>query len=217
MYQVGAAMVPEAFLHHQTHGTDAPRLGARDADGCFSAVLPAGVAGRWLAVSARTRDELDALTDLVGSDRPLEQAVRTWASELDPETATQRLQGRGIPAGPVNDAGDLRRDPQLIARGFFEEVEIPALASSRPIIGRPFRWTSPGSGVGIRSAAPDMGADTRTVLIEAGLTADAIQRLYDDGVVADGPLDPPPARALDVDLLLSEGTLARVEKAEVLK
>lgn len=213
MYQVGAAMIPEAFIHHQVHGSDVTRVGAADLDVAFSAVVAAAGRDGWLAVSARTETEVEALSAIVGSGGSLVDRLREWSAARDPLEAATVLQERGIASGPVLDAADLAVDPQLVWRSFYEQVEIPALQAPRALIGRPYRWRSAGSGVGIRAAAPNFGADTRGVLAELlGYDQATIDRLFDAGVVADRPSDPPAARALDVELLLAKGNLARVER-----
>jgi formyl-CoA transferase len=216
MYQVGAAMMPEAFVHHQVHGTDVQRVGPRDTGAAYSAVVPARGDDRWLAVTARDEAELARLRSVVGDTGPVDDAVRRWARERDPSAAAAALQEHGVPSGPVLDAGDLAADPQLAARGFYEPVEIPALGAPRRLVGRPYTWTSEGSTVGIAGPAPGFGADTRAVLREvAGLDDAAVDALYDAGVVADRPAAPPPARPLDLELLLAEGTVTRIERPVV--
>jgi hypothetical protein len=80
-----------------------------------------------------------------------------------------------------------------------------------PLIGRPFRWTSAAAGPAIRAGGPRFGEANAYVLEQVlGLPGEEIAALYRDGVVADEPTGPPPARAMDFDALLASGVLTRV-------
>jgi crotonobetainyl-CoA:carnitine CoA-transferase CaiB-like acyl-CoA transferase len=209
MYQLGASVLPEALLHRQVHGVDLPRVGAADHDALVSSVVPS--LDGWLAVSARTAEQLLSLRAVVGATHTgVEPALRAYAGGRSADEAATLLQAVGVPAGPVLDAGDLAEDPQLCERGFYEDVAVRVAGGRRRLVGRPYVWRSAGSEVGIRRQAPDFGADNDRVLTDLlGLDPGTVARLREHGVVADAPIDPPPARPMDVDLLLAKGTLAR--------
>ena len=81
----------------------------------------------------------------------------------------------GVPAAPVQDAGQVAEAEQTAALGILQElggVQIPALPMS-----------ADGSRAMHRRPPPELGADTESVLAEAGLTADEIADLAREGVV----------------------------------
>jgi crotonobetainyl-CoA:carnitine CoA-transferase CaiB-like acyl-CoA transferase/alkylation response protein AidB-like acyl-CoA dehydrogenase len=97
-----------------------------------------------------------------------------------------RLDGAGIPAGPINTIPDLLCDEQLSARGLFVEIESEgrrATLVNTPIVG--------DGSPRIRGAAPQLGADTMSVLRGAGYADDAIRGLTDAGVIGVGHADLP--------------------------
>ncbi|WP_269332595.1 CaiB/BaiF CoA transferase family protein [Futiania mangrovi] len=83
-----------------------------------------------------------------------------------------------IPAMPVNRLEDLPEDPHLKATGFFQRLDHP---TEGPLVTTaiPVRFkASPGA---IRRGAPRLGAHTREVLAEAGLSSGEIDALLATG------------------------------------
>jgi alpha-methylacyl-CoA racemase len=81
---------------------------------------------------------------------------------------------------PVLDWDEPRRDPQLLARGAFLEIETPWEGRAMPSLATPVRVAGAAPP---RRPAPELGADTESVLSEAGLTAEDIGRLRDCGAI----------------------------------
>lgn len=62
----------------------------------------------------------------------IDHAVAAWCAARDGDTAATALQAAGVAAGVVQDAGDLAdRDPQLAARGFWLDAELPEFGPRR--------------------------------------------------------------------------------------
>ena len=72
----------------------------------------------------------------------------------------QRLQGSGVPAGPVMDAADCYTDPHLEARCYFEEVTHPEAATHR-YPGMFFKFSE--TPLSIRRPTPRLGEDNEYV------------------------------------------------------
>ena len=84
-----------------------------------------------------------------------------WTAERTPHEAAKALQLLGIPAAAVTISADLLHDPQLQARGFFEELAHPyvgkTLMPAMPIVlGAGHRW--------LRTAAPTLGEHNAEIL-----------------------------------------------------
>jgi len=91
------------------------------------------------------------------------------------------LQKAGVPAGVVQNAEDLAKDPQLKARDFFIHLEHPTLG----------RTTSDRSPIRFEEdlkvgwkAAPLLGEDNRYVFIELlGLSEGEFSSLIEKGII----------------------------------
>lgn len=91
-------------------------------------------------------------------------------------------QRRGIALSPLNDFGALADDAQLVARGFFHDVEDPAVGGVLRYPAPPYRLSA--SPVLPPRRAPRRGADTHRVLSgDLGLTDEDIDALVGRGIV----------------------------------
>ncbi len=120
-----------------------------------------------LAQRARQIDAVYAL--LAGTFR--ERTTQDWLELF------RRL---GIPAAPIRTTDELFDNPHLNAIGFFETVDAPYGRVRFPGVPTWFSHT-PGHVAG---AAPELGADTRDVLEELGLSAPVTEPVA--GSVEDG-------------------------------
>lgn len=127
----------------------------------------------WAAfnVGLSTQEEIDEL------ERPF---VEFLARRTKEEFAVESVR-RSILGYPVADARDIRHDPQLAARGFWEEVWHPELGVSITYPGL-FARFSAGS-CRIRRPAPRIGEHNAEVYGELGLTASDLARLREEGVI----------------------------------
>ena len=96
----------------------------------------------------------------------------------------ERLTQAGIPAGPVNDIGEVFANPQVDALGAVREVDHATLGDL-PIVGPPFEIG--GEPIPVRRAPPVLGEHTEAVLAEAGMDEAEVRSLIDRGVAAQRP------------------------------
>ncbi|HEY1776931.1 MAG TPA: CoA transferase [Solirubrobacteraceae bacterium] len=212
MYQLGAIVMPEVLLEAQLGGEE-PARGPAEPDARFASVAPALGADRWLAVTAFSEEQLRALRAVVGAESKdaLIDTLATWSHSRDPWEAAAVLQDAGIPAGPVLDARDMLEDPQLRARGFYETARFPD-GSLRPLIGRPYRWSSEAAAVRSRGCGPRFGEAADWVLHDLlALDDEQVAAARASGAVADSPVGGATAAALDLGAMLRAGMLARVD------
>ncbi|WP_329548525.1 CoA transferase [Streptomyces sp. NBC_01356] len=221
MYQLGAAVIPEALIAAQVPGSSTPRLGNHDVDSIFSGVFESSDSDRWVALSVHDetqRSALSALIDSDGTSKRLEVDVEKWCRQRTREEAVDALLSAGLLAGPVNDARDLLHDPQLRFRGFYEWIDFAPPLGARPIIGRPYRWDSnldssdntAEGGPRIGAGGPRYGADNRAVLGRGlGLGDEEIAGLEAAGVIAFKPAQHQhPHGPMDLAALLASGELS---------
>jgi crotonobetainyl-CoA:carnitine CoA-transferase CaiB-like acyl-CoA transferase len=211
MYQLGAAVIPEALLAFQLSGEEVGRDCSAEPLAAFSGFFPAAGEDRWLAVTAFDDAQLRALGAAVGSGKDIAKAVAAWSRTRDASAAAALLQAAGVAAGPVLDARGLLEDPQLRARVFYEPVAC-ADGVVRPVIGRPYRWCAETTTVAVRGCAPDFGEAAGWVLDELlGLERGRAAALREAGVVTDAPVAAAAVVPLDLAVMLRSGALARID------
>jgi len=237
MYQLGATVIPEAVIGWQAGGVAQPRLGDRDHDAVLSGLFRTAERDRLVAVSVAQLGQLRDLDRLVPglaevidsggaesavsegavsegaeSDSALRSLLAHWIADRGVAEVCERLQAAGVAAGPVMDARDLLLDPHLIARGFYEWIDFGDPLGLRPLIGRPFSWSSAGSTVAIAGRAPRFGEHNEYVLTKlAGIDRDTYEQLQATRVVTDAPLDPPEGKPVPIEAMARRGEL-RVDR-----
>ena len=81
----------------------------------------------------------------------------------------------GLPAGPIFTLEQVFADRHVIETGIVEEIEHPTLGTLR-LIANPLRMAGLG-GRSVRSAPPALGADSRRVLEDFGVSSSEIDAL----------------------------------------
>jgi crotonobetainyl-CoA:carnitine CoA-transferase CaiB-like acyl-CoA transferase len=109
----------------------------------------ADVAGVQPAAGRAAADELDAV-------------IGAWTAGVTPGEAEARLRRAGVAAVRVRTADDLLTDPQLLARGFWEQVSHP-VAGNFLATGLPFRSAAGGTPRG-HEPAPTLGQHNEEIL-----------------------------------------------------
>lgn len=90
------------------------------------------------------------------------------------------LRRHDIPAVPVKHPDELFEEPQLLATGFFRELEHP---SEGTIVAMDTPYRLADSPVGLRRHAPRLGENTREILAELGYPEEKMEQLLAGDVV----------------------------------
>jgi crotonobetainyl-CoA:carnitine CoA-transferase CaiB-like acyl-CoA transferase len=113
--------------------------------------------------------------------KELDELVTKWTIQHKAEEVVHLLQEAGVSSGVVQNAEELSRDPQLVARDFFVQLDHPVL--SQAISDRsPIRFEEDHT-VGWK-AAPRLGEDNRSVFLELlGLTESKLSSYAEKGII----------------------------------
>jgi CoA:oxalate CoA-transferase len=116
----------------------------------------------------------------------LVREIETRLGAKDRDEWVARFAEAGLPAGPINDIGQVFDDPQVRHREMAVEVDHPTAGRVR-LPGIPVKFT--GTPTAIQGPPPNLGQHTDEVLRDVlGLSPAAIAELH-----ASGALGPPVA------------------------
>jgi crotonobetainyl-CoA:carnitine CoA-transferase CaiB-like acyl-CoA transferase len=118
----------------------------------------------------------------LSNQNELDPIVARWTQDFEGHEIEATLQSHRIPAAKVASSADMYKDPQLVFREHFVEVEYPNFGKL-PVERWPFRLSrTPG---GPRRPSPTLGRDNAYVLESLlGYSVVWIRELTEDGVLA---------------------------------
>jgi crotonobetainyl-CoA:carnitine CoA-transferase CaiB-like acyl-CoA transferase len=197
--EVGVSFLGPLVLDYLVNGRIACRMGNRDPYMAPHGVFPCEGADRWIAIAVASDSEWHALCALVGHPEWIEDArfstilsrkqneieleglIAEWTRKRPAEEIMTMMQQAGVPAGIVQTAEDLFKDPQLKHREhfrFLDHREIGVHAYQSPA----YRLSK--TPCCVEKAAPCLGEDNEYVYKEVlGLTDDEIADLLIEGVI----------------------------------
>jgi benzylsuccinate CoA-transferase BbsF subunit len=188
-------VLAELYAAPLNTGSDPVRVLNRSQKSWLCGVFPSRGYDEWLAIDIEDGSDWEILCAVLerrdlqtaARDRAavletqLSEALGEWVSQCGAYTAMHHLQQAGLAAGVVQDMEDLWRDPQLRARGLFDEVwqkDFGAVTYT----GSAQRWTkSPGE---VLRAPARLGEHTRDVLRRwLAATGEELDSLEDAGAI----------------------------------
>ena len=193
----------DAYIDFAMNGRERTRAGNRHPQMATHDVFRCQGEDAWVAIAVETvaewvefanliqRPDLAgdaALSTLEGRQLHRERihhAITAWTSRHNKLEVQDTLQAAGIPAAAVLDAGEILRNPHVIARHGFEYVEVPSVGPTP--YPRPAFILS-GTPVPLTTPAPAFAQDNTSVFSTlAGLTEDGIAALESAGITSRVP------------------------------
>jgi len=172
-FETTVAAIGPLLLESAATGTEPPRLGNGERDRAPCGCYPCRGDDRWCVIAVEDESDWERLRGAMGDPAwareprfstmaarvahaaALDAAIADWTRGQDDYAVMARCQQAGVAAGVVQSAEDmLRRDPQLAARRFFEEIPHhkrgKVVASGIPLglTATPGRTTHSGSSIG---------------------------------------------------------------------
>ncbi|ARP96539.1 CaiB/BaiF CoA transferase family protein [Bordetella genomosp. 13] len=191
------AMVGPSLMNYLVNGVVDGRHGNARPDHAPSGVYPCAGADRWITIEVCSDAQWTALTRALDLPAPeewrhakerlrqreaIDQELARRTSRHDMMQLAQALQEAGVPAGPVYDARDVMRDPQLEHRGHWVTLDHPEMGPST-YNAAPYRFS--GAHFEPTAPAPLLGQHTDEICRDVlGLDDAAIGQLRADGVLS---------------------------------
>ena len=167
-------------------------------DGWVNFILYGGHAGlktnrglvNWMASRRRAPDLLNNMDwdkfDITQASQAeideIERHIGEFFHTLSKAEILEGVTRREMLGYPVSTTGDIYRDPQLEARGFWREVHHESLGRSVRLPGPFARFSDAQCGTG--TPAPIVGEHNRDFWVDdVGLDAEELERLIADGVI----------------------------------
>ncbi|MDO8635657.1 MAG: CoA transferase, partial [Dehalococcoidia bacterium] len=128
-----------------------------------------------------TDEKFSTLSKRKAHANELDELLGQWTAGYTSEELVRLLQQAGVPAGVVQNAEDIAKDPQLRARGYFMKLEHPALGMVTSDAS-PIKFSD--SVTADWKTAPLLGEDNHYVYTELlGLTENELSLYIQKGVI----------------------------------
>ena len=227
MYQAGVMLTSEYIMDAIANGREGGRIGNRHPYRAPQGCYPALGDDQWITLSVGSDEQWQALCRLMGREElaldpnfadvlarqrnhdRIDEVISAWSVGQDKYQAMHRLQGEGIPAGPVLTGKDVHFDPHYKSRGFLERVSYPPerKMGTRLFMGRPYKFSR--SPLRIRGPAPTFGQDNESLLRNLlGVDKDTYEVLVQDAVIATVPTTGEATPRIPPDQAVKHGLLA---------
>ena len=116
---------------------------------------------------------------------PLLKDLRTRFAKRSAAELSKLMEDAGLPFAPIRRPEDLLDDPHLLATGGLADIRLPdGDKAGQTVKATLFPITLDGQRLGVRADPPAMGQHTRELLQGLGRTAQDIDALIAEGVVA---------------------------------
>jgi crotonobetainyl-CoA:carnitine CoA-transferase CaiB-like acyl-CoA transferase len=190
-----------AFTDWSMNGEERPHRGNRHPVFAPQGVYRCRGDDQWIAISIRDAAEWSALCEALGRDdwgadsdlanaegrrerhSELDAGIEAWTSKHGQRDAEALLQEAGVPAGAALDFRQVWHDPQLNARGAWQEIEHPAFGVE---VRSTSQWSRGPQAQPVDMPAPCFGEHNEHVLREIlRLDQDEVRALVEAGVVTD--------------------------------
>lgn len=155
----------------------------------------------WVAIAVATDEQWSGLVDALGcpawatdemtrvdgrrrNHDTIDEHLGAWCADRSSDEIIETLWAAGVPVAKVMQPHRVADLPQLVHRGFYENVDHPVNPVARHST-LPMRIASKRSFH--RDPAPLLGQHNREVLTGLGLSEDEIAELEDQGVIGSAP------------------------------
>lgn len=200
MLDMAVNIAVEQVIEYAAYGHVMAREGNRGPTAAPQGVYACAESDAWLALAVGTDHEWQELCRAMANPRlaadealahaggrreahdRIDEEIASWCAGRTLGDALAALRSAGVPVEPVVSPCDIDHNEQMLARGFWEEVDHPVVGRQR-YPGWPMRLSG-GQGSWYRSPAPLLGQHTEEILSEElGLSAEELADLRAANVI----------------------------------
>ena len=168
------------------HPTNIPMGTFRASDGLVNVAAPGGMFKRFCNALAAERlldvPEFKTGKLRMANKQRLKDEINAVTSAYTTAELVPLLNDAGVPCGPINDIGQAFEDPQVQHLGMARPAPHPELGDLM-LVRSPINLSRFPQNERFDNAAPDPGADSRTVLAGFGYSEAEIDKLAGQGVI----------------------------------
>jgi crotonobetainyl-CoA:carnitine CoA-transferase CaiB-like acyl-CoA transferase len=205
MVEAALNIASPVVIERSAYGKSLHRGGNRSWSDAPQGVYPCAGDESWVAITVESDQDWSALRDVLDAGEllsspalqettgrraaadHLDKVIESWTRKRSREHVVNALQAMGVTCAAVTLGPDLLAQPQLKARGFYEELRHP-VAGALHIPGLPFKVQSRGAQGWLRVPAPTFGQDNAEVLSAVcELPNEVIDQLARSSVIGDRP------------------------------
>ncbi|HEY7293764.1 MAG TPA: CoA transferase, partial [Dehalococcoidia bacterium] len=199
------ALLGEAMMDYALNGRVQRPIGNRHPQFAPQGVYPCHGEDAWIAISVEDDAQWAALRATMGDPEwaqnprlataagrmaahdEIDAGLAAWTSTFDKQELMHLLQSGGVPAGAVLTGLELLADPQLNARGWWEELVPTEVGEAYRFVTAPWRLSATPRLPS--SPAPCLGEHNEHIFRNlVGLSSAEYAELQDAGVISTEPL-----------------------------
>jgi benzylsuccinate CoA-transferase BbsF subunit len=155
-FEASVHFLAPLIMDYTVNKREAGRMGNRHSFFAPHGVYRCKGQERWCAIAVSSEKEWDAFCRCIGrpelindarfatfqdrkeNEDELDKLIEEWTMNSSPEEIMTLMQKEGVPAGVVENAQDLTRDPQLKERGHFWNIDGHSEMGSFLYLGQPY-------------------------------------------------------------------------------
>ena len=138
--------------------------------------------GGWVRLASFSPRLIESLKEYLGVEEVTMEELSSNVAKMTRDDVVKFFSNAEVPIAPVYDLDEVVKDPHLLERGMFIEVNHPT-AGSFKTVNFPIKFSeTPGR---VERPAPVLGQHTAEILREVlGYTGEMIEKLAKDGVIS---------------------------------
>jgi CoA:oxalate CoA-transferase len=120
----------------------------------------------------------------------IEDAIEHWTRELTTARVLEACEQAKVPCGPVQSVREMLADPLVAERDMIQQVQLGCSGETAPMPGTELKvgqGQAEVPGDQDRPVVPELGADTRSVLLEMGFSAAQLGTWLAERVIFEPP------------------------------